>query len=165
MDRKNYSRRDFLKTFAALSAAPLLANMIGGCGSTSSEPLNQVAYGPNPSSPVYVNGMFFLDAQSNQMTLSGNQNVPVHTSFVIQFNDPMNVTSATAAITFIDANSNPVSYGTSWDYYGMIATISPSADLAHAACYTLSVKDTATNLSGTRLTVNANASAAFKTAS
>lgn len=168
MNKKDYSRRDFLRTFAALSSAPLLVNMLLGCGTTS-EPTSRAVYGPVQAvygpSPVgvTVGRMVFLDAQSNQVTLAGNQSVPVHTSFVIQFSVPMNVTSVAAAITFTDANNSSVAFGTSWDQYDVNVTITPSADLALNTNYILSVNDTATDANNIRLTENANSSAAFKT--
>lgn len=108
--------------------------------------------------------MIFLDAQSNQVTLSGNKSVPVHTSFIIQFSSPMNVTSVAAAIIFTDANNSPVAFNTSWDQFDANVTITPKADLVPDTNYTLSVNDTAADSNGTRLTVDANASAAFTTA-
>jgi Bacterial Ig-like domain len=118
--------------------------------------------GPGPVG-VTVGRMVFLDAQANQVTLSGNQSVPVHTSILIQFSSPMNAASVAAAITFIDSNNFPVASGTSWYQYDVYATITPSADLAHNTDYTLAVNASATDSNGTRLTVNANASASFKT--
>jgi hypothetical protein len=160
MDKKGYSRRDFLKTFAALSTAPLLAASLQSCGS---EAYPGALYGPGPAG-VTVGRMVFLDAQSNQVQLAGNQSVPVHTSFLIQFSGPMNAASVATAIVFTDSNNSPVAYGTSWDQYNVDVTITPSADLAHNTNYTLAVNDTATDSNGSRLTVNANSTAAFKTA-
>lgn len=168
MNKKEYSRRDFLRTFAALSSAPLLAGMLTGCGTSDATTAAlygppQVAYGPYPAG-VTVNGMVFLDAQSSWVTLSGNQDVPVRTSFVIQFSSPMNVTSVAAAITFTDANNSSVAFGASWDQYDVKVTITPSADLAPNTNYSLSVNGTAVDGNNTSLTVNANSTAAFKTA-
>lgn len=156
MDREDCSRREFLRTFAALSTAPVIASVLSTCA----------VYGANPPGEVTVNGMVFLDAQSNQVVLSGSQAVPVHASFVIQFNVTMNVASIAAAVTFLDSNNNPVAFAVSSDQnaaYSMNVTITPTADLVHNTNYMLSVNDTAADSYGTRLTVNANASAAFKT--
>jgi Bacterial Ig-like domain len=168
MNKKDYSRRDFLRTFAALSSAPLLVSMLAGCGTSDATPGAvygpvQAVYGPYPPGVVFVSIMVFLDAQSSWVTLSGNRNVPVHTSFVIHFSGPMNVASVAAAIAFTDANNSPVAFGTSWDQYDVNVTITPSADLAQSTDYILSVNDTAIDANNTRLTVNANSTAAFKT--
>jgi len=160
MDKKDYSRRDFLKTFAVLSTAPLLAATLQSCG----EAYPGALYGPGPVGLVIVSMMDYLDAQSNRVVLWGNQSVPVHTSFLIQFSGPMNAASVATAIVFTDSNNSPVAFGTSWDQYNVNVTITPSADLAHNTNYTLAVNDTATDSNGTRLTVNANSTAAFKTA-
>jgi hypothetical protein len=163
VNNKDYSRREFLRTFAALSSAPLLVNILG-CGSDStSGGGNYALYGPNPVGVTVVR-MIFLDDQTNQVALSGNQSVPVHTSFLIQFSGPMNVATVAAAITFADSNNSPVAFGTSWDQYDVNLTITPTADLVPNVNYTLAVDDNATDSNGTRLTVNANASASFKTA-
>lgn len=172
MNSKDYSRRDFLRTFAALSAAPLLAGVLSGCGRAGTEQVNQVEhgtvalYGPSPTG-VMVNGMVFLDAQSNQVQLSGNQAVPVHTSFVIQFGGLMNVASIAAAITFVDSSNNPVAFAASADQnaqYSVNITVTPTADLLPNTNYTLSINDTATDSYGNKLVINANASAPFRTA-
>jgi Bacterial Ig-like domain len=170
VNNKDYSRREFLRTFAALSTAPLLVNILG-CGSDSGSGggnyalygPSPVAYGPNPVGVTVVR-MIFLDDQTNQVALSGNQSVPVHTSFLIQFRGPMNVATVAAAITFADSNNSSVAFGTSWDQYDVNLTITPTADLVPNVNYTLAVDDNATDSNGTRLTVNANASASFKTA-
>jgi Bacterial Ig-like domain len=161
MNSKEYSRSEFLRTFAVLSSAPLLASMLAGCGSSESLPPN--LYGPGPVN-VTVGRMVFLDAQSNQVALSENQSVPVHTSILIQFSGPMNAASVVAAITFANTNNAPVAFGTNWDQYDVNATITPSADLAPGTNYTLAVSGSATDSNGRGLTVNANSSASFKTA-
>jgi len=151
-------------TFAALSTAPLLVSMLSGCG--GNEQYAQALYGPpNVPGSVTVNGMAFLDSQSNIINLSGNQTVPVHTSFIIEFNVPMNVAAVATAITFIDSNNSPVAFVISSDYvpYSINFTITPTADLEQNTNYTLSIGDTATDSYGNKLIVNANASAAFKT--
>lgn len=164
MNNNEYSRRDFLKAFAALSTAPLLVNMLSGCGSDA---YPGAAYGPGPVGLVVVSMMDYLD-QSNRVVLWGNQNVQVHTAFGIYFNNVlMNVATVEAAITFTDANSNPVAFTTSADQNAQYSTkvvVTPTADLAHNTNYILSVNDTATDSNGTRLMVNVNASASFKTA-
>lgn len=172
MNSKEYSRREFLRTFAALSTTPLLVTMLSGCG--ESDPSGVALYGPGPVAAygpyppgITVSSMVFLDAQSNQVALSGNQSVPVHTSFILQFSTPMDVASVVAAIAFIDSNNNPVGFALSpgqTDQYSILVTIAPAADLLPNANYTLSVKDTAMDSSGNKLIVNTNASAAFKTA-
>lgn len=165
MNSKDYSRREFLWAFASLSTAPLLANMLSGCGGADNvEPI--ALYGPAPSPGVIVNGIVFLDAQSNQVNLSGSQTVPVHTSFIIQFSGPMNVASVATATTFVDSNNNPVAFTTSSDQnaqYSMSVTITPTVDLVHNTNYTLSIGNTATDAYGNKLIVNASSSAAFKT--
>jgi hypothetical protein len=169
MNSKDYSRREFLMTFAVLSTAPLLANMLSGCGiGGGGDGPGPVSYGPAPNPEVIVNGIVFLDAQSNQVNLSGNQTVPVHTSFIIQFSGLINVASVPAATTFIDSNNNPVAFTTSSGQsaqYSISVTITPTADLLPNSNYTLSIGDTATDSYGDKLIVDANASAAFKTMS
>ncbi|HYA89011.1 MAG TPA: Ig-like domain-containing protein [Nitrospirota bacterium] len=164
MDDNDYSRREFLRAFAALSAAPLLASMLSGCGRENRG--SPAMYGPAPAA-VTVNGMVFLDAQSNQVNLSGAENVPVNASFVIQFSGLINVASVAAATTFLDSNNNHVAFLASSDQnapYSMDVTITPTAALAQNTNYTVSVGDTATDYYGENLVLTANASASFRTA-
>jgi len=109
--------------------------------------------------------MFFLDAQNNKINLwINNQAVPVHTSFVIQFGDSMNVASVAAAITFINSNNNPVAFALSSDQNAPCSVnvnITPTADLLPNTNYILSVNDTAVDCSGTKHIVKT--SAAFTT--
>jgi len=164
VDDNDYSRREFLRTFAALSAAPMLASMLSGCGRENSG--IKTLYGPAPAM-VAVNGMVFLDAQSNQVNLSGDQAVPVNASFIIQFSGLINVASVASATAFTDSHNDPVAFLASSDQnaqYSMNVTITPSAALAQNTNYALSVGDTATDYYGRNLVITANASASFKTA-
>jgi len=148
MSCKDYSRRQFLQTF-------------GG----TEEPQAPM-YGPGQNFNVSVIGIVFLDAQSNQVNLSGNQTVPVHTSFVMKFSGLINVASVAAAISFIDLNNIPIAFITSSDQnaqYSTIVTLTPTADLLHNTNYALSIDNTATDSYGNKLIINANASATFKT--
>ncbi len=159
MRTENYSRREFLKTFALISSAPLLVNVLAAC----SDPVAGAAYGPPPYTQVSVTGIYFLDAQSHTVKLADNQNVPAHTSFTIQFNTAMNMDSVLTAITFVDSGNTPVAFAAlAQDERTMGLT--PSADLAHNSTYTLSVNNNAVDASGnSRLLVDANATATFKT--
>lgn len=77
----------------------------------------------------------------------------------------MNVASVAMAITFIDSNNNSVTFVTSSAYvlYSIYVTITPTADLLPDTNYVLNVGDTAMDLYGNKLIVNANAPAAFRT--
>ncbi len=162
MNSENYSRREFLRTFAMMSSAPLLASILSGCGSSTTTNENKVMYGPSPVQPVLVVVMSFLDAQSSPVELSGSRNVPVHTSFIIQFNTAMDMNSVAAAISFVDSGSSPVVFTASPQSDWSIQ-VTPSSDLASNSDYTLSVNNNAMSSGGSGLTVDAKSTATFKT--
>lgn len=80
----------FLKKFALLSAGSLIL------GVTAMACYGAMPVENNPSPPVTVSGMFFLDAASNQIPLQDNQSVPVHAKFLIKFSVQMNTAVADA---------------------------------------------------------------------
>ncbi len=162
-ERPGYSRRAFLQKFAALSVAPLLAGLLPSCSSPRE---TMAAYGPPPAGSTTVTGIFFLDAQTNQVSLSGSSAVPVHTQFVINFSDDMNMDSVAAAISFVDAAQNEIPCAKIWDTTNAqqrTISVTPDSDLAHTATYTLSVKQWALDSSGYTLSATADATAHFTT--
>jgi hypothetical protein len=149
------SRRDFLKKFALLSAGSLMLSAT-----------TLACYGPGPVSngptiPCTVSGMFFVDVQSHRAMLSGDQNVPVHTQFLIEFSKTMNKSAATTVV-FTDPNTNAVAYTTSWgnDY---ALSVTPVSDLSADHEYTLRVT-AAVSADGAVLEITNTATAVFKTA-
>lgn len=152
MLKDDCSRREFLKKFAMVSGGALMLSATA-----------MACYGPMPRDNALpsVIGMYFIDGQGQKVFLPGNQNVLIHTKFVIDFSTEMN-TSAPATILFIDSNNNPVAYSKAWDNNQSLS-VTPSSDLAYNTGYTLTAED-AEDTRGNKLNSNATATASFKTA-
>ncbi len=149
------SRRQFLKKFAMLSAASLSLSAV-----------TLACYGPSPNTPSIspqVSTMYFKDAQSNNVSLYGNQNVPVHTTFIIVFSTAMNTTGPSTVI-FTDSNSNPVAFDKVWDNNAPSSLmVTPQADLSLDSVYTLKMGGDAVDTFGNTMTLTDSATAIFKT--
>ncbi len=158
MEKKGYSRRDFLATFAALSAAPFFACAFSGC-----------AYGPAPLPPIgrtIISGLYYLDAQSDRISLFNAEAVPVLPTIIIDFNAQMNVASVIAALSLTDLSGNGVACAVSADQnaqYSNEVTVIPSPGLASGTTYTLSVSDAAVDADGNHLDTQWVAGTSFKT--
>jgi hypothetical protein len=164
LHRKDYTRREFLRTFAALSSASLLLSVSMGCGN---EPFVGGMYGPPPVGSTVVSGIYYVDAQSNNILLQGNQNVPVHTQFVINFSAAMLMSSVAGTINFIDSGNNSIACTKTWDTtnsQNSTIKVIPDSDLLHNESYKLSVGPSAMDSNGRYLNVTADATAYFKTA-
>jgi len=162
MAEKDYTRRAFLRKFAALSSASLLLSLHHGCGPVYGP---KSVYGPPPVGSV--TGIYFLDSQSNQVPLKGSDAVPVHTQFVISFSIDMLMSSVASAINFTDSGNNSVAYTKTWDTtnsQSRTIRVIPESDLLHNESYTLSVGPSAMDSYGRYLNVTADATAYFKTA-
>jgi hypothetical protein len=161
MTDDDYTRREFLKKFALLSAGTVLSATFLACRP-------EAVYGPGPVAPCRVSGMHFVDAQSNQVPLNGNQSVPVHTQFLIEFSTTMS-RSAPTTTTLTDSNSSPVAHSKTWDngvspYPNHAIIVVPSSDLANNMEYTLRVGNDAYDTSGNRIEITDTATAVFRTA-
>jgi hypothetical protein len=151
MLKNDCSRREFLKKFAMVSGGALVLSATA-----------MACYGPMPRENALpsVIGMYCLDAQPNKVLLSGNQNVPVHTTFVIDFSTEMNV-SVPATVLFVDAADNPVACDKAWNG-DLSLNVTPQADLAYNAGYTLTIQD-AEDRRGNRLSTDSASTSSFKT--
>jgi hypothetical protein len=110
--------------------------------------------------------MYYVDAQSNNIPLQGNQNVPVHTQFVINFSGYMLMSSVAGAINFTDSGNNGIACTKTWDTtnsQNSTIKVIPDSDLLHNESYTLSVGPSAMDSNGRYLNVTADATAHFKT--
>lgn len=158
MAANKYTRRKFLKTFAALSSTALVTGLNATCGSN---PPAKVMYGPPPTGTAAVKSMYYWDSQSHQVALYDNQQVPLHTEFIIEFTAEVNMSSVSEHIVFIDSGKTAVSYdlisGSNW-----IIGISPKFYLLRNTTYTLRIRDGALDIKGERIDL-ANATAVFKT--
>ncbi len=146
----------FLKKFAMLSAASLALSAV-----------TLACYGPGPNTPSVagpeVSTMYFKDAQSNSVALYGNQNVPIHTTFMILFSTAMN-TSGPSTVIFTDSNSNPVAFDKAWDNnIPSSLVVTPTADLSLNTEYTLKMGGDAVDTSGNKIMLTDGATAIFKT--
>jgi Big-like domain-containing protein len=145
------SRREFLKKLAMLSGGALMLSATAiGCSSADDAELPSVI------------GRYFFDADMQKVELRGNDHVPVHTQFVFVFSTDMRTAPIWTDITFMDSNSNPIVFTSTWDDARTL-TLTPSADLSFNTDYILTVKD-ALSSKGNRLNDYASASAAFRTA-
>ncbi len=149
----NCSRREFLIKFAMVSGGALMLSAT-----------SLACYGPMPRENALpsVIGMYFIDGQSLKVLLQDNQNVPPHTTFVIDFSTSVN-TSAPTTIVLVDTNNIPVAYDTTWDD-SVTLSVDPVSDLSFNSVFTLSIEDAEDTL-GNRLNPYASATATFKTAS
>lgn len=152
------SRRDFLKKFALLSAGTL---MLSATSLACYGPPGGALYGPGAVITLRVNGMFFVDAQSNHVSLYGNQSVPIHTQFLIEFSQTMDK-SAPTTLSLTDSNNSPVADSKTWgnDY---TVHVTPNSDLMHSADYTLRVGNDTVDINGNKLEITDTATAVFKT--
>jgi hypothetical protein len=161
MAHNEYSRRDFLKTFAALSSAPLLLGVNTGCGNNSLPQVGAV-YGPPPVGSTTVSGIYFIDGQSNHVPLADNQNVPLHTSFLVEFSADINTYNATLdPVRITDSGNNALAHAIVWTDSRRVG-ITPSADLLPDSPYTLQLTDYIWDTNGDMVDLS-NASASFKT--
>ncbi len=158
----NFSRREFLRTFALLSSSSLLIGLNSGCG--SSDPVPRVLYGPLPPNATHpeVSSVYYLDAQSNHVLLANNQNVPVQVACLMEFTKDMN-TSIPVAIALTDSTPAAVPFTRSWQDARTIA-VTPSSPLAADTAYTLGVGDNAEDTYGNALYPPGGTSITFKTA-
>jgi Big-like domain-containing protein len=153
-----YSRRAFLKKFALLSAGSLSLSAITlACYGP--------VYGPAPSNFIQptVTAMYFTGSQSNLILLQGSQDVPVHTTFLIEFSKAMNA-SAPNTVYFSDSDNNTVPYTKAWkDSSAYSLAVTPSADLRQDAGYTIRMGADAADTDGNQINLDGNATAVFKT--
>ncbi len=159
---KEFSRREFLRTFALLSSSTLLVGLNSGCGTSSGVP--RALYGPAPPNVTHpeVSSFYYMDAQSNHVTLDSNQNVPVQVACLIEFTKDMN-TSKQVTISFSDAALNPVPFSKSWQDARTLS-VTPSSSLSPGTSYTLGIGDDAEDTYGNTLYPPGGASITFKTA-
>ncbi len=155
MLKDDYSRREFLIKFARLSAGSLALSAVAmACYGTG--PYNY------PAVPM-VSSMYFTDAQSNNVALYDNQDVPVHTKFIIEFTDDMN-TSAPTTVFFTGPGDAPVEYNNKIWETAHILSLAPAADLSPDTSYTLSLGDDAEDTNSNKIVLTESATATFKTA-
>jgi hypothetical protein len=155
MDGNEYSRREFLKTFAMLSAASLIVGLNSGCA----------VYGP-PSAgtgPLDVMTIYYLDSLSNTILLRNNQNVPVQVVCRIDFSKTMN-TAVPVTMSFADSAGNVVPISQAWAN-DLTLVVTPISQLLFNTAYTLSVGNDAEDTFGNKITLTADATASFKTVS
>ncbi len=169
MDNGGYSRRDFLATFAALSATPFLAGMLTGCGPDGLDAKS--SYGPPPVIPAnsaLITGIYYLDAQSSRTALDTGAIVPLQPTIIIDFNAQMDVASVIAALSLSDLNGNNVACTVSANLnaqYSNEVTVVPSTALAPSTYYALRVTNAAVDIDGNHLYTpgGSTAGTAFKT--
>ena len=159
MDQNDYSRREFLKRFAALSSASLLLGMTG-CAEYGPSPV--AAYGPGPAGDPRVTRIYSIDVNANRVVLADNQSVPIDSAFEIQFSTRMDTTAPLTVVLHDDTNNNAVALDLPVWGNDYSASVTPSAVLLNNTAYTLSVTD-ATSAAGKKLVIDSNAAASFKT--
>jgi hypothetical protein len=169
MGGNEYSRREFLRTFAMLSSASFVV-LNSGCGSSDPQD-NRVLYGPAPvygpppinlTRPV-VTEVYIVDSQSNKILIQNNQNVPVQAVFRIDFSKSMN-TTAPATISFTDSAGNAVPITKSWAN-DLTLVVTPISQLNINTTYTLSAGNDAEDTFGNKIALTADATVSFKTVS
>ncbi len=143
-------RRRFRKKFVLLTAGALMLSMLAaGC------------VGNHTALPTVI-GIYFSDANMQQVDLRGNQAVPVHTQFTVVYSRDMEKTWPAPAITFADSQNNAVAFTRSWaDARTLIIT--PDADLALSTEYIIRIHD-AEDTDSNPLNPYADQSAEFRTA-
>lgn len=161
MDRR-CSRRDFLKKFAAFSSAPLLFGM-SGCGNSDSTPRTMYGpgpvYGPAPVVDPMVYNICYLNGNI-QVSLYDNLQVPIDKKFVFAFTREMDTSLPVTVALTQGINDVPLD-SPIWESAWQLSVM-PSAVLMHDTEYTLRLTD-ATDASGTKIIINDQASASFKT--
>ncbi len=164
MDPKDFSRRDFLKAFAALSSASLLLSMQAGCGDPPATAAYGPAalYGPAPINGPRVNAIYFLDDRLCAVPLQDSQSVPLLAKFLVEFTDNMNA-SVLPAVYLTGPGEAPVAYDNKTWFTARILTLSPAQDLSPATEYTLRIGDDAEDLNGEKIYLTESATAAFRT--
>jgi hypothetical protein len=169
MNKKTFNRREFLQRFALLSSAPIVTIGLSGCGSSGADPV----YGPSPA-PVYgpppadeispeVDGMYIHDPQVGNGILNNATDVPIDSSFEVEFTKQMDSESINAIHLDYNDDNTQVAIEGSW-LTPLIALIEPMADLNHGGIYTLYVDETAKDLDGNLIDLMEMSDAQFKTA-
>lgn len=160
----DYSRRQFLKKFAALSSASLLFGINAGCGpSSTQDPTPEVwaMYGPAPITDPAVSGIYYAVDHTTLLSLDGHQDVPIYCKFVINFTTRMN-TATPPVVTLVDNGNNAIVLKTPVWETAFSASVMPSAALLNNSNYILSLTD-ATDETGNMILIDSSASATFKT--
>jgi hypothetical protein len=157
MGGNEYSRREFLKTFAMLSSASLV-----GLNSGCAGPVAMDAYGPPPANMrPEVTEVYFIDSQSTKIFLPNNQNVPVQVQCRIDFDKSMN-TAAPVMISFADSAGNAVPKSQAWAN-DQTMVVTPVSQLLLNTAYTLSVGNDAEDTFGNKIVLTEVATATFRT--
>lgn len=152
MEDKNYSRRDFLISFATLSSASMLLSLSAGCGGV---------YGPAPVAYGRVSGIYYTDERSNLSILTNTQIVPIHTAFTIDFS--VNMKSDVLPIisfTELARNSEVICIKTWKNNTTLIVT--PSTPLVLNSAYKISIVD-AVDSNGNKISIDSFATITFNT--
>jgi Big-like domain-containing protein len=162
MDGNEYSRREFLRTFAVLSTASLVVGLNAGCSESRSTP---ALYGPPPPNYTHpeVISIYFIDSQSNRILLQNNQTVPIQVVCHIEFSKSMN-TAVPVTISFADSAGNTVPISKSWQN-DLTLVVTPVSQLLLNTTYTLSAGSDAEDTFGNKISLTADATASFKTVS
>ncbi len=172
MGRNEYSRREFLKTFAMLSSASVIG-LSFGCAEPQDGALYGPAalygpvalYGPPPVNLVHpeVTAIYFIDDQSTRILLQNNQNVPVQVVCRIDFSKSMNTTMP-VTISFTDPAENAVPISQAWAN-DLTLIVTPTSQLLFNSAYALSVGNDAEDIYGNKITLTVDATVSFRTVS
>lgn len=161
MNDENFNRREFLKKFALLSSAPLMAYSIYGC---DSGPSTGAVYGPPPPDDTApeVYGIYLHDAQVGDRDLNEDTNVPVDVSFEVEFTERMDDTTINGIHLRCDDDDTDVSFEGVW-ITSLIVLITPVNNLTQGNRYTLFVDESAKDLAGNAINLTQMSSASFET--